>query len=163
MRRFARVSLVVAAMSGLAVPASRAASIDDLRLLRPPVSRAVSLSKLIEIAEHGDAKAQARLGWMYLMGEGVPQHNHLAARWYRLAAVQGYGPAQFALGLLYNKGRGVPQDLVLSYIWLNLAAAQAAGEDRGFKVRIRDAVASKMTTDQLELAQQMTVDFHAGR
>lgn len=140
-----------------------AASIDDLRIIRPPAVRVVSISKLIEIAEAGDAKAQARLGWMYLNGDGVPQHNHLAARWYRLSAAQGYGPAQFALGLLYNRGRGVPQDLVLSYIWLNLSASQAVGEDRGFKIRIRDAIASKMTTDQLEMAQQMTVDFHAGQ
>lgn len=140
-----------------------AASIDDLRIIRPPAMRVVSVSKLIAIAEAGDARAQARLGWMYLHGDQVPQHNHLAARWYRLAAAQGYGPAQFALGLLYNRGRGVPQDVVLAYIWLNLSAAQAVGEDRSFKIRIRNAVASKMTTDQLEMAQQMAVDFQAGQ
>ncbi|MEA2936081.1 MAG: uncharacterized protein QOD74_2727 [Variibacter sp.] len=155
------LAAVWALLFAWAVPAS-AASI-DVQLIRPPPNTYASLSRLIEVAELGDAKAQARLGWMYLMGRDVPQHNQLAARWYRLSAAQGYGPAQFALGLLYNRGRGVPQDLVLSYIWLNLAAAQARGEDRDFKVRIREAVASKMTVDQLEMAQQMTVDFHAGR
>ena len=85
----------------------------------------------------------------------MPQHDHLAATWYLRAAEGGHGEAQFQLGLLYNKGRGVSLDLVQSYMWLNLAAAQAAGEDRSFRVRIRDGVASKMTINQIELAQQM--------
>jgi hypothetical protein len=40
-------------------------------------------------------------------------------------------------------------------MWLNLAASQAAGEDRDFKVRVRDGVASKLTIAQVEAAQQM--------
>lgn len=162
MSRVARVFLICVVLGALNVGGASAASL-DLQLLRPRIARTVPAPQLIAIAEAGDAKAQARLGWMYLTGDGVPQQNHIAARWYRLSAAAGYGPAQFAMGLLYNSGRGVPQDLVLSYIWLNLAAAQAAGEDREFKVRIRNAIASKMTTDQLEMAQQMSVDFHAGQ
>jgi TPR repeat protein len=107
------------------------------------------------LAEQGNASAQAELGWMYSVGRGVPQNFLLAAKWYRRAAEQGNGNAQFALGLLYNKGEGVPRDLLLAYMWLNLAASQAVGEDRDFKVRIRDGVASKLTVAQVEAAQQM--------
>ncbi len=107
-------------------------------------------------AEHGNARAQTYLGWLYSIGRGVPQHYGLAAKWYRCGAERGNGAAQFALGMLYNKGQGVPKDFILSYMWLNLSAAQAAGEDRDFKVRIRDSVASKLTKHELKLAQSLS-------
>lgn len=118
---------------------------------------------VVQRAELGDPEAQAQLGRMYSIGLIVPQNYVLAAKWYQLAAEQGHGGAQFALGLLYNKGEGVPQDLVLSYFWLNLAAAQAVGQDRDFRVRIRNAVASKMTGDQIFLAQQMARSLYGLR
>src|SRR5438874_281250 len=47
-----------------------------MRLLRP-------------LADQGDAVAQARLGLLYQLGEGVPQDYAEAVKWYRLAADQG--------------------------------------------------------------------------
>ena len=41
-------------------------------------------------AEEGVAEAQFNLGVMYAEGRGVPQDDAEAARWYRLAAEQGY-------------------------------------------------------------------------
>jgi TPR repeat protein len=111
--------------------------------------------KVIRLAERGDLNAQAQLGWMYSIGRGVPQNYLLAAKWFRIAANRGHGGAQFALGLLYNKGQGVPLDVVLAYMWMNLSASQAVGDDRDFKVRLRDGLASKMTIAQVEAAQQM--------
>ena len=49
-------------------------------------------------AEQGDASAQFRLGFMYNTGEGVPQDDAEAVKWYRLAAEQGDASAQFNLG-----------------------------------------------------------------
>lgn len=112
-------------------------------------------ARVMRLAVRGDATAQAKLGWMYSIGRGLPQNYHQAAKWYRRAAQQGHGGAQFALGLLYNKGQGVPNDLVLAHMWLNLSAAQAIGEDRDFIVRIRDGIASKMTIAQVEAAQRL--------
>jgi TPR repeat protein len=112
-------------------------------------------AKVMRLAERGVISAQAQLGWLYSIGRGVPQNYLLAAKWYRRAAEQGHGGAQFALGLLYNKGEGVPHDVVLAYMWMNLSASQAVGEDRDFKVRLRDSLASKMTIAQVEAAQQM--------
>jgi len=123
----------------------------------------IPYASVIRLAEEGNIDAQAQLGWMFLTGRGVPQDFYKAAKWYYLAAVQGHREAQFQLGLLYNKGHGVPRDYLLSYLWLNLSAAQAVGNDRDFKVRIRDAVATKMTVAEIALAQQMALSWFKTR
>jgi hypothetical protein len=115
----------------------------------------VAADKAVRLAKGGNIKAQAQLGWMYETGRGVPQNFFEAAKWYSRAAVQGDGWAQFGLGMLYNKGEGVVRDFVLSYMWLSLSASQAVGEDRDFKARMRDALASKMTREQVAAAQEM--------
>ena len=76
------------------------------------------------LAEQGDAAAQSNLGFRYGSGEGVPQDDAAAVRWYRLAADQGYANAQFNLGNMYNNGEGVPQDYTEAVRWYRLAANQ---------------------------------------
>ena len=61
-------------------------------------------------AEQGDAVAQTNLGNMYADGEGVPEDDTEAVRWFRLAADQGDTQAQYSLALMYGNGRGVAQD-----------------------------------------------------
>jgi uncharacterized protein len=122
-----------------------------------------SYAHLMRSAEEGNVAAQAQLGWMFLGGRGVPQNFFKAAKWYYLAAVQGHREAQFQLGLLYNKGQGVARDYVLSYMWLNLSASQAVGDDRDYKVRMRDSVATKMTVAEIALAQQMALTWFKTR
>jgi TPR repeat protein len=39
---------------------------------------------------------------MYDKGEGVPEDDKEAMKWYRLAAEQGYASAQSNLGVMYN-------------------------------------------------------------
>lgn len=46
----------------------------------------------------GDADAQYNLGKMYLEGNGVPQDDSEAAKWFRKAAEQGNSKAQKVLG-----------------------------------------------------------------
>jgi hypothetical protein len=75
-------------------------------------------------AEQGDARAQFNLGLMYDTGEGVPQDDAEAVRWYRRAADQGHADAQFNLGFMYINGRGVPQDDAKAFRWYRLAADQ---------------------------------------
>jgi len=74
----------------------------------PPGQRSVLRLRLA--AEQGDADAQLALGVLYVYGEGVPQDDAEAVKWYRLAAEQGNGPAQYNLGVMYYDGEGVPQD-----------------------------------------------------
>ena len=47
------------------------------------------LDELRARAEQGDAEAQYNLGGRYYLGEGVPQDDIEAVRWYFLAADQG--------------------------------------------------------------------------
>jgi hypothetical protein len=67
------------------------------------------------------------------------------------------------LGLMYDKGHGVPQDVVLAYMWLDLAAARAAKHERSIFARFRDAIASKMTSDQVNEGQRLAYNWAAAR
>ena len=118
---------------------------------------------LSALARRGNARAQARLGFMYENGFGVPQAYDAAADLYRLAAAQGDPFAQSRLGLIYDKGHGVPQNVVLSYKWLDLAAARATKRERDYYLRLRNAVASKMSSDQIVEGQRLALIWAPGR
>ncbi len=55
-------------------------------------------------ALQGDAVAQYNLGWMYANGNGVPQDDAEAVKWYKKAAEQGDADAQFNLDIMYAVG-----------------------------------------------------------
>ena len=121
-RRPLSVALVVLVLLGgcspaetpeTATTAETAANVPDMEL-----------ETLQQRAEQGHADAQSRLGYMYDTGEGVPQDDVEAVKWYRLAADQGHDAAQYLLGVMYNSGRGVPQDYTQAFIWYRLAADQ---------------------------------------
>lgn len=114
-----------------------------------------AVRKVGPAAERGNARAQAHLGFLYQYGRGVPQNYALAAFWYRRSAEQGNPVAQHLLGLMYDKGQGVPTDHVLAHMWLNLAASRTRGAEHEDNVRLRNAVASKMSLGQLADAQQL--------
>ena len=114
--------------------------------------RAASL--LLLEAERGSPVAQTYLGYMYQYGLGVPRDYVIATSWLHQAAEQGEPTGQFLLGLLFDKGYGVPQDWVEAEVWLDLAAAHAAGTQQDYFARVRDAVAQKLTLDQLAEAQR---------
>jgi len=108
-----------------------------------------------QLAEKGHPWAQSRVGLMYAEGKGVPQDFQEAVKWYRLAAAQGNEFAQVNLGVMYTKGRGVRQDFVRAYMWFNLAAAALSSDSGDTATKKRDRIASKMTAEQIETAQEM--------
>jgi TPR repeat protein len=124
--------------------------IQAVRLLTPP-------------ALHGDPKAQAFLGFLYENGYGAPQAYDAAADLYIRAAASGNPFGQVMLGLMYDKGHGVPQDFVLAYKWLNLAAARASLRERDYFLRLRNAVASKMSPAQISEGQRLALIWTPGR
>jgi len=65
-----------------------------------------------------------KLGNAYADGDGVPQDDKTAVKWYTLAAEQGDAFAQTSLGLMYRNGNGVPQDYKTAVKWWTLAAEQ---------------------------------------
>src|SRR5215472_13661281 len=145
------------------VPVAQAAS---LLLGRASVGRSdltAAARRIIPLAVRGDPHAQAVLGFMYANGRGVPQSYDVAVDWYLRAAHGGDPTGQYLLGLMYDKGFGITQDVVFAHKWLNLAAAHAPWQNRENILRLRDAVASKMTQDQLDLAQQLAINFVPSR
>ena len=156
LRRGARTAFVLAPVLALCVlsVSTFAAAADDLEKAKR------SLEQVRERGEHGDVDAQFVLGFMYQEGtaNGVPQDYAEAAKWYRLAAKQGYYAAMHELGLMYFEGKGVPQDYVMAYMWLNLAAARAPSSDTAPAVA-RDNVARNMTRAQIAEGQKLARDW----
>jgi hypothetical protein len=120
-------------------------------------------SILIPLAERGDPVAQAYLGFMFETGRGVPQNYSEAAMWFRRSAEQGNGAAQYSLGLLYDKGFGVPRDEVEAHRWLNLATSIASPRDRERRERIRDAIASKLSREEIALSRTRALEWAPSR
>ena len=75
-------------------------------------------------AEQGDAKAQAKLGAMYLLGKGVEKDDKQAAEWMLKAANQGNVEAQVIIAAMYDRGMGVKNDVKMATQWYEKAAAQ---------------------------------------
>lgn len=112
---------------------------------------------LLPLAERGNPKALGLIGFMYEHGFGAPQAYVAAASFYARGAFEGDPFAQAMLGLMYDKGHGVRQDFVLAYKWLNLAAAHTRGHERNAYARFRDAVASKMSKDEIAWGQWLAL------
>jgi uncharacterized protein len=121
-----------------------------------------AVALLSPLAMHGNPQAQALLGFMYENGFGVPQAYDVAADLYQRASAQGNPSAQSRLGLLYDKGHGVPQNVILAYKWLNLAAAHAVKREREYYLRLRNAVASKMSAAQISEGQHLALIWTQG-
>ena len=64
---------------------------------------ATALREWKPFAEQGHAGAQVRLGLMYEYGDGVPQDDKTALKWYRLAVEQGDADAQHFVKCLEEK------------------------------------------------------------
>jgi len=141
------------------IPVTQAASLAKERAAARRSYEAASLRRTMALAQRGDAHAQAILGFMYANGRGVPQSYDVAVDWYLQSAAQGDPTGQYLLGLMYDKGFGVTANIILAHKWLNLAAVHAPLQNRENILRLRDALASKMTRAQLDLAQQLAVDF----
>ncbi len=122
-----------------------------------------SSASIMQRALQGSASAQAQLGFLYATGRGVPQNLGEAAYWYSRAAEQGDDRAQYLLGLAYDKGHGVPRDYVVAHKWLNLSASRGRGDVREHRVRVRDAIASKLTFGQLAEAEQLALQWRPAR
>ncbi|MGA8152733.1 MAG: tetratricopeptide repeat protein [Terriglobales bacterium] len=82
------------------------------------------IAQLHAKAEAGDPRAQLDLGRAYDDGNGLPQNDQQAAKWYRSAAEQGNAAAQNNLGIMFRSGRGVDKDKVEALKWYKKAARQ---------------------------------------
>ena len=101
------------------------------------------------LADQGLAAAQTTLGFMYSHGDGVPENNAEAVKWYRKAADQGDADAQSNLGIMYANGDGVPENDVGAYVWWSMAKTQG---HKGAKGNI-EILKPQMTKQQIAEAQ----------
>jgi len=83
---------------------------------------AADVAKLTADATGGNAAAQFELGNAYIKGDGVIADATQAAKWYLMAADQGYTKAQVQMALKYAHGNGVPLDHAEADKWIVLAS-----------------------------------------
>lgn len=80
-------------------------------------------------AEKGDASAQNKIGFMYLMGKGVPKDKDRAKYWLMSAAEAGNAEAMFHIADAYQRGiNGVKQNPKEALRWYESAAAAGHSE-----------------------------------
>jgi hypothetical protein len=65
---------------------------------------------------------------MYHNGEGVPQDDAEAAKWYLKAVEQGYADALTKLEIMSQEGKGVPEDDAEATKWYIKAAEQGIAD-----------------------------------
>ncbi len=81
-----------------------------------------------------------------------------ALKEWRAAANEGDRRAMLALGRLFMRGVGAPQDYVVAHMWFNLAAGRGEME----AAKERDALAAKMTPQQVASAQERARSWRPG-
>ena len=70
---------------------------------------ATALESWRPLAERGEPRSQAGIGFMYHRGLGVAADDREAAVWLERAAEHGQAEGQLMLGILYYYGSGVSQ------------------------------------------------------
>lgn len=100
-------------------------------------------------AMRGQAKAQFDLGVSYRFGQGVPQDDAEAVKWYRKAAQQGYAKAQYNLGVCSDTGRGTSRDYSEAVRWYRQAAEQGHAKAQ-FNLGVSYKYGQGVTQDYVE-------------
>jgi uncharacterized protein len=114
-----------------------------------------ALEKLMPLASQGHSAAQYNLGVMHEWGNGVPQDNVKAMRWYRLSAEQSHKDAQNNLGAMYSKGEGAEQNFVEALKWFVVSADNGS---EGGRKNI-DIVEKRMNAGQVIQAKKLAREW----
>jgi TPR repeat protein len=107
------------------------------------------------LAEHGDAPAQAGLGFLFHKGLGVVQDDIEAASWFEKAASQGQAEAQLLLGTLYFFGEGVQQNYVMAFAWCEIAQSNGQSD----ATECRDAALEHMTSAEVKQSSRLVTEW----
>jgi len=112
-----------------------------------------------EDAEKGVAYAQAAVGVMLHIGQGVKRNLPQAFSWYKKAAEQGYEAGVANVGIMYYKGAGIPQDDVKAYAWLDLASHLRGGREHNAKARVAGFLSARQLKQAKKLAVSLRKEF----
>jgi TPR repeat protein len=107
------------------------------------------------LAQQGDARSQASLGFLYYSGKGVGRDDQKSLYWFTRAAEAGQPTAQFFLGLHYYYGRGVPRDLARAYSWCDIAMTNGYTDS----LFCRDAISLEMSAEDKRRSAELTTQF----
>ncbi|MEE6029837.1 sel1 repeat family protein [Avibacterium paragallinarum] len=94
-------------------------------------NNSTSITELKSLANQGNADAQARLGFMYLQGNGVKQNLNTAYDLFQKAAAKENGIALMGLSMMYQKGIGVPYNKTIALKFAERACLQKIPEACG--------------------------------
>ena len=91
-----------------------------------PETKTINIADTLKAADRGDAQAQYDMGFLYSKGiEGrIEKDDVKSAKYYRMAAEQGFMLAQHNIGCCYATGQGVAKDYAEAQKWFVLAAEQ---------------------------------------
>lgn len=92
---------------------------------------------------------------MSSIGQGVPQDDMEAVKWYRMAAVQGNALSQSNLGMMYWNGMGVPVNRGVAYALLNLSAANDPSVESN-ATKNRNNLVENILRSEIEAGQALT-------
>jgi TPR repeat protein len=109
------------------------------------------------LAEQGDVNMQLLVGSIYDLGQGVPQDDAEAVKWYELAANQGSAKGQYQLGALYARSSQV-KNPVEGYKWLTIAAHTLESGPQGGvtadqATTLRTLIENQLNKDQIAKAR----------
>ena len=109
------------------------------------------------LAEHGDAAAQAGLGFLFHKGLGVAQDDVEAASWFEKAADKGQAEAQLLLGTLYFFGEGVQQSYVMAFAWCEIAQSNGQSD----ALECRDAALEHMSNTEIKQSFRLVTELQS--
>ena len=113
----------------------------------------LALAIFKDLAQAGDNNMQVMVGQIYDFGQGVPQDDAEALKWYLQAAEAGNAKGQYQAGVLYFRSQGVPQNLIESYRWLTVAAE---GKTQGLEVNPNQSVSIQAKSMLNDVGRQMS-------
>ncbi len=109
------------------------------------------------LAEQGDVSMQLLIGSIYDLGQGVPQDDAEAVKWYERAAEQGSAKGQYQAGAAYARSPQI-KDPVQGYKWLTIAARTLASGPQGGvtadqATTLRTLIQGEMSKDEIAKAK----------
>jgi TPR repeat protein len=126
LRRALAAGVLLAGLAA-AAGASKAATFEDGQRAYDAGRFEEARSTWAPLAEAGDPEAQAGLGLLYDLGQGVPRDAAKAYSWYKRAADAGLARALFNVAVMHDSGTGVPRDTAQAATWYARAAARGHG------------------------------------
>lgn len=112
-----------------------------------------------EDADKGIPHAQAAVGVMLHLGQGVKRDLTAALSWYRKAGEGGYEAGLANVGIMYYKGAGVQNDDVQAYAWLDVASYLRGGREHNAKARVASFLSPRQLIEAKKLAQQYRLKY----